>query len=56
MSSIPSFLEYFLSRTIWKKSAQAVYAWLQSNSNTVIVDELLIAIRKRRDWTKQDEN
>lgn len=55
MSKIPKDLVRYLSRVIWKKQAEEVWQWLQSNSNTVIVDELEIAIRERRDWTEKDE-
>lgn len=55
MSKIPSVLVRWLARVISKSQAEAIWDWLQSNSNTVIVDELEIAIRERRDWHDEDE-
>ena len=52
---IPYFLAHAISRVISKKQAKEIWDWLQSNSNTVIVDELMLAVRRRRDWTKEDE-
>lgn len=47
---IPEFLRYLLSKHIGDRHARMVWDWLQSNSNTVIVDELEAAIRARRNW------
>jgi len=56
MSEIPNFLRYYLSRMIWKHQAQQLWEYLQSNSNTVVVDDLEAAIHERRDWKeKADE-
>lgn len=48
--TIPGFLVYWLSRVINGRQAKEIWDWLQSNSNTVISDDLQNAIRKRRDW------
>ena len=52
---MPFFLRHWIARTIWKYQAEQIFNWLMSNSNTVIVDELLIAVRSRRDWNKEDD-
>lgn len=55
MSHIPRFLEIDLWCRITKRQAKEIWEWLQSNSNTVIVDELEATIRKRKDWSPKEE-
>jgi hypothetical protein len=56
MSDIPRFLRHWISRTIWKAQAKQLWEYLQSNSNTVVVDDLEAAIRERRDWKETDDD
>ena len=46
---IPRSLVTYLHLTS-SHTARMIWEWLQSNSNTVITDELELALKRRSDW------
>jgi hypothetical protein len=53
--NMPYFLKHTISRLITRFQAKLVWEWLNSNSNTVIVDELMMAVKSRRDFGEIDK-